>query len=81
MAGGFAISGQIDYSTADPRIAIGVAGTRMTLSAFKRLWPSLVSPRLREWVVGARERRNGRPHRGGHQRAALDAGAGRSASA
>jgi len=51
MAGGFAISGQIDYSTADPRIALGVAGTRMTISAFKRLWPSLVSPRLREWVV------------------------------
>lgn len=55
-AGGFAISGAIDYSTADPRLAIGAAGTRMTMSAFKRLWPALVTPRLRSWVV---ERING----------------------
>jgi hypothetical protein len=51
MAGGFALSGAIDYSTSDPRIALGVAGTRMTVSAFKRLWPALVTPRLRSWVV------------------------------
>ncbi len=51
MAGGFAISGAIDYSGADPRLALGVAGTRMTVSAFKRLWPALVTPRLRSWVV------------------------------
>src|SRR3954470_13811571 len=51
MAGGFALSGGIDFSTPDPRLAIGVAGTRMTVSAFKRLWPALISPRLREWVV------------------------------
>ena len=51
MAGGFAISGAIDYSTADPRLALGVAGTRMTVSAFKRLWPAMVTPRLRSWVV------------------------------
>lgn len=51
MAGGFAISGAIDYSAPDPRLAIGLAGTRMTVSAFKRLWPALVTPRLRSWVV------------------------------
>ncbi len=51
MAGGFAISGAIDYSTADPRLALGVAGTRMSVSAFKRLWPAMVTPRLRSWVV------------------------------
>src|SRR5436305_5466193 len=51
MAGGFALSGGIDFSTPDPRLAIGVAGTRMTVSAFKRLWPALISPRLRAWVV------------------------------
>jgi hypothetical protein len=56
MAGGFAISGAIDYSTADPRLAIGAAGTRMTVSAFKRLWPAMVTPRLRSWIV---ERING----------------------
>jgi hypothetical protein len=51
MAGGFAISGAIDYSSADPHLALGIAGTRMTVSAFKRLWPALVTPRLRSWVV------------------------------
>jgi hypothetical protein len=51
MAGGFALSGVIDYSTSDPRLAIGLAGTRMTASAFKRLWPAMVTPRLRSWVV------------------------------
>jgi len=51
ISGGFALSGSIDFSTPDPRLAIGVAGTRMTVSAFKRLWPALVTPRLRSWVV------------------------------
>jgi hypothetical protein len=51
MAGGFALSGAIDYSTSDPRLVLGIAGTRMTVSAFKRLWPALVTPRLRAWVV------------------------------
>ena len=51
MAGGFALSGAIDFSTPDPRLALGVAGTRMTVSAFKRLWPALITPRLRSWVV------------------------------
>jgi hypothetical protein len=55
-AGGIALSGGIDYSVADPRLAIGLAGTRMTVSAFKRMWPALVQPRLRAWVV---ERVNG----------------------
>ena len=35
-----AFSGTIDYFTRDPRLALGVAGTRMTVSAFKRLWPA-----------------------------------------
>ena len=55
-AGGLALSGGIDYSGSDPRLAIGIAGTRMTVSAFKRMWPALVQPRLRAWVV---ERVNG----------------------
>ena len=50
-AGGFAMSGVIDYSTNDPRLALGIASTRMTVSAFKRLWPAMVTPRLRTWVV------------------------------
>ena len=51
MAGGFALSGAIDFSSGDPRLQLGVAGTRMTVSAFKRLWPAMVTPRLRSWVV------------------------------
>jgi len=51
MAGGVALSGSIDYASPDPRLVLGVAGTRMTVSAFKRLWPALVTPRLRSWVV------------------------------
>lgn len=51
MAGGFALSGAIDFSSGDPRLQLGVAGTKMTVSAFKRLWPALVTPRLRSWVV------------------------------
>ena len=51
MAGGFALTGGIDVSTADPRLVLGVAATRMTVSAFKRLWPAMVTPRLRTWVV------------------------------
>ena len=50
-AGGFAMSGVIDYSTNDPRLALGIASTRMTVSAFKRLWPAMVTPRIRSWVV------------------------------
>ena len=51
ISGGFAISGAIDYSLPDPRLDFGIAGKRMTLSAFKRLWPAMVTPRLRSWVV------------------------------
>ena len=51
ISGGFAISGAIDYSSSDPRLDLGIAGKRMTLSAFKRLWPAMVTPRLRSWVV------------------------------
>ncbi len=51
MAGGFALSGAIDFSSADPRLSLGAVGTRMTVSAFRRLWPALITPRLRSWVV------------------------------
>ena len=65
----------------DPRLALGVAGTRMTLSAFKRLWPAMVTPRLRSWVVDRVS--GGMVERVviAHQCAALDAGAGRTAAA
>jgi hypothetical protein len=45
-----ALTGSLDFSEADPRLAIGLAGTRMKLSAMKRLWPFFVAPDVRSWV-------------------------------
>jgi hypothetical protein len=47
---GLAISGNLDFSSADPRLALGVAGTRMSVAALKKLWPFCVTPKVREWV-------------------------------
>lgn len=47
---GVAVSGSVDYSTDDPRLAFGVAGTRMTMAAMKRLWPTNVATHVRAWV-------------------------------
>jgi hypothetical protein len=47
---GIALSGTFDYAGADPRLAIGFAGTRMKLSALKRLWPFFIAPEVRAWV-------------------------------
>ena len=48
---GIAGSGTFDYSTADPRLSGGIAGTPMPVSALKRMWPPLITPELRDWVV------------------------------
>ena len=47
---GVALSGSIDYSSDDPRLAVGIAGTRMSVAALKRLWPVFVAPKVRAWV-------------------------------
>ena len=52
---GVAGSGVIDYS-GEPRLQLGVAGTPMSASALKRIWPTLVVPEVREWVIGRVER-------------------------
>jgi Protein of unknown function len=52
---GVAGSGSLDYA-AEPRLMVGFAGTPMSASALKRIWPILVVPELREWVVGRVER-------------------------
>ena len=46
---GLAISGGLDYS-GEPRLAIGIAGTRMSVAAMKRLWPSFINPKVHAWV-------------------------------
>jgi len=48
-------TGSVDYS-AEPRLTLGFVGTPMSASALKRVWPSLVVPEVREWVVDRVER-------------------------
>src|SRR5262245_1627599 len=43
-------TGMVDYS-GEPRLQLGFAGTPMSASALKRMWPILVVPELREWVI------------------------------
>jgi hypothetical protein len=48
---GLAISGGLDYVGGEPRLAVGIAGTRMSAAAMKRLWPSFISPKVHAWVA------------------------------
>ena len=43
-------TGVVDYS-GEPRLQLGFAGTPMSASALKRMWPILIVPELREWVL------------------------------
>ena len=47
---GVAGTGGIDYS-GEPRLTLGFAGTPMPASALKRMWPILIVPEVREWVL------------------------------
>jgi hypothetical protein len=49
---GVALTGDVDFSTGDPRLAFGLAGTRMPLAAMMKLWPAFVNPEVRGWVNG-----------------------------
>ncbi len=48
---GLAFSGSIGVGGQAPILSLGIAGTRMSASAFKRLWSPLVAPRTRAWVM------------------------------
>lgn len=50
MAAGVAMSGSVDYSEGEPRLALGLAGTRMTALSMLRLWPIFIAPDVRAWV-------------------------------
>src|SRR5215218_9008796 len=52
---GIAGTGGVDYS-AEPRLTLGFAGTPMSASALKRMWPVLIVPEVREWVIDRVER-------------------------
>jgi len=47
---GLAITGRLDYGEKEPRIAFGVAGTRMPVYAVKRIWPIFAAVDVRDWV-------------------------------
>ena len=47
---GVALSGSLDFSTDDPRLALGIAGNRMSVAAMKQLWPICTAPKVRAWV-------------------------------
>ncbi len=52
---GVAGTGSVDYA-AEPRLTLGFAGTPMSASALKRMWPILIVPEVREWVIERIER-------------------------
>ncbi len=52
---GVAGTGSVDYS-GEPRLQLGFAGTPMSASALKRMWPTLIVPEVREWVIERVER-------------------------
>ncbi|MDE2379369.1 DUF3971 domain-containing protein [Bradyrhizobium sp.] len=52
---GIAGTGSVDYAN-EPRLTLGFAGTPMSASALKRMWPTLIVPELREWVIERIER-------------------------
>jgi hypothetical protein len=52
---GVAGTGSVDYS-GEPRLQLGFAGTPMSVSALKRIWPTLIVPEVREWVLERVER-------------------------
>jgi hypothetical protein len=47
---GIAGTGSVDYS-GEPRLTLGFAGTPMSASALKRVWPTIIVPEVREWVI------------------------------
>jgi hypothetical protein len=52
---GIAGSGSLEYS-GEPRLTLGMAATPMPVSALKRIWPVLVTPEVREWLIERVER-------------------------
>ncbi|MDP3078562.1 DUF3971 domain-containing protein, partial [Bradyrhizobium sp.] len=52
---GIAGTGSVEYS-GEPRLTLGFAGTPMSASALKRMWPILIVPEVREWVIERVER-------------------------
>src|SRR3954447_21661490 len=52
---GVAVTGNVDYAS-EPKLTLGFAGTPMSASALKRMWPIIIVPEVREWVIQRVER-------------------------
>lgn len=52
---GVAGTGSVDYS-GEARLQLGFAGTPMSAAALKQIWPILIVPEVREWVIERIER-------------------------
>src|SRR5450631_138789 len=52
---GIAGTGSVDYSQ-EARLQLGFAGTPMSAAALRRMWPILIVPEVREWVIERIER-------------------------
>lgn len=48
---GLAGSGNVDFSTPDPKVVIGFATQNVSYANFKQLWPSFINPPVRNWVL------------------------------
>ncbi len=48
---GIVLTGSLDYSTPDPRLKLRLTTRKLPLAAFKALWPPLITPPVREWIV------------------------------
>jgi hypothetical protein len=49
-AAGAVLSGMVDFSGEEPLVNFGIAGSRMLVPAFKRMWPAMVASPVRTWV-------------------------------
>ena len=45
------ISGGLDFSGDDPRVAVGLTGSRMPVATLKKLWWAFAAPKVRTWVM------------------------------
>lgn len=45
------LSGSVDFSGSDPRLAVGLAITPMSSDIAKRVWPIFVATKVRNWVT------------------------------
>jgi hypothetical protein len=48
---GVAVSGSVDFSGAEPRLAVGLASQNTSVAALKQLWPANVVWPVRDWVL------------------------------